>query len=53
MSNFKKIAELQPETRTNLKQYFTELYGPDYANAMVQDYTTSAKDVVEPKKESK
>lgn len=38
MSNFKKISELKPEDRGKLKGYWNELWGNEYASALVQDY---------------
>ena len=42
-TGFKKIAELAPEDRTKVKSYFTELYGAEYAAAMVQDFEQGGK----------
>jgi len=36
--NFKKIAELTSEDRTKLKGYWSELWGPEFANDLVTDY---------------
>jgi hypothetical protein len=38
MAKFKKISELDQSSRSKVKEYFSELYGNEYANAMVQDY---------------
>ena len=38
MSEFKKVSELAGEDRTKLKGYWKELYGPEYAKAMVTDF---------------
>ncbi len=54
MSNFKKISELAGEDRTKLKAYWTELYGAEFANAMVTDYKPEGKTKkVEAKKKTK
>ena len=38
MSNFKKIAELSSTDRSKLKEYWTELWGSEFANALTKDY---------------
>jgi hypothetical protein len=37
-SNFVKTSELAGDDRSKVKGYFSELYGPEYAAAMVKDY---------------
>lgn len=43
MVNFKKLAELSPEDRSLVKDFWKDLYGDQYANAMVEDYTPDGK----------
>ena len=43
MPKFVKISELQGEDKTKLKGYWKELYGDEYANAMVTDYKPEGK----------
>lgn len=40
---FVKISELKPEDRSKLRSYFEELYGTEYANAMIEDYESGGK----------
>lgn len=42
-SGFEKVANLTGETRTELKTYWTELYGAEYAEAMIKDYKPEGK----------
>ena len=39
MSNFKKIAELKPEDRSKVKDYWTPLWGKEFAEALTKDYS--------------
>jgi hypothetical protein len=38
MSNFVKISALTNEDRSKIKTYWTELFGPEFSAAMVEDY---------------
>lgn len=38
MNDFRKVSELQGDDRTKLKEYWKDLYGPEYANSMVTDF---------------
>jgi len=38
MEKYKKVAELTGEDSTKVKGYFSELYGEEYAKAMVTNY---------------
>ena len=49
MNEFVKISQLDPDSKSEVKKYFTELYGPEYANAMVEDFSTAKKDAVSTK----
>lgn len=40
MSKFVKISQLDPESKKELKKYWTPLYGSEFADAMVKDYDT-------------
>lgn len=40
---FKKISELSSKDSSKLKTYWTELWGAEYASAIVENYTTDAK----------
>ena len=38
MPEFKKISELSGEDRGKLKNYWTELWGAEFASALIKDY---------------
>jgi len=38
MKDFVKISELSKEDRSKLKGYWSELWGSEFANALVTDY---------------
>ena len=38
MSDFKKVSELTGQDRTKLKDYWTELWGSEFAKALVTDF---------------
>ncbi|HUU89036.1 MAG TPA: hypothetical protein VMX17_14975 [Candidatus Glassbacteria bacterium] len=44
MSKFTKVSELAGEDRTKLKGYWKDLFGPEYANAMVTDFKPDGKE---------
>ena len=39
MVNFMKIAELEPDLRSEFVTYMEQLFGSEYANSMAKDYT--------------
>jgi len=43
MTNFIKISALSDKDRTKIKGYFKDLFGDEFANAMVEDYKADAK----------
>jgi len=43
MAVFKKISELSANDRTKLKGYWEELWGSEYANALVTDFKSGEK----------
>jgi len=44
MSTFKKISELSASDRTKLKGYWEELWGSEYANALITDFKMDKKE---------
>lgn len=40
---FKKVSELTGEDRSKLKSYWKELWGEEFANALVSDYKPEGK----------
>lgn len=38
MSKFEKISKLTPEDKSKVRSYWEQLYGGEYANAMVTDF---------------
>jgi hypothetical protein len=38
MANFKKMAELEPDQRSEFVAYMEQLFGSEYASDMAKDY---------------
>ena len=43
MSQFEKISELSPKDSKKVKNYWTDLWGPDYSGAAVKNYEPDGK----------
>lgn len=43
MSDFVKVSALKDEDRTMLREYWTDLWGSEFADKLVQDYKPEGK----------